>query len=579
MFHPGALGGFLAAGGATPAPAGLSPETTASSTDDGVTLWQWGLQSAGGDGSTFTVSRVVRDTDGVVPGSRIASLMRSDPDALRSLLPPFGAVSADGGRVTMVADSMGFQHLFHSSGPATRPVMSSSCLMAARTVGATFDPVAVGTQSLLGWQLGQRTLYAGVDKLAPGAVARLSRDDVQVTRATEPVLAELSLDRAVTQAADLLRTSLNALLDDHPDAVLQLTGGMDSRLLLSAVPQERRRGLRAMTLDVPGTDDTAIARSIAQRYGLSHEVHGLTSIRDIDPADAWALCSDDAVRLDAMADPIALAAQRVAEQAFDQGVRISGLGGEIARGFYYLGRVRERAYSRTDAERLASWRMFANEAVEPGLLQPEFMAWARDEATTQVYAALTEGGDEWFRASDSLYARHRMQRWAGATDSAVSDSRIVINPMLDSGFVDIANRLAPKDKAQSRFLARLQMELDPELGRRPLDHRPAPAVYAFPPRWQPALDAADLTRRAARKGMQKVRRSARPPAGGDVMAHKVVEHWRGEPATLATIASLDFIRDGWVEDVLAGRIEPRPSSVAFVTNLVVADSVSRPRIT
>ena len=46
-----------------------------------------------------------------------------------------------------------------------------------------------------------------------------------------------SLDDAVAQAAAVLRDlARTRLLDDHPDAVLQLTGGMDSRLLLSAIP-------------------------------------------------------------------------------------------------------------------------------------------------------------------------------------------------------------------------------------------------------------------------------------------------------------------------------------------------------
>ncbi len=282
------------------------------------------------------------------------------------------------------------------------------------------------------------------------------------------------------EAAALLRTSLNALLDDYPDAVLQLTGGMDSRLLLSAIPERRRRGLRAMTLEVPGTGDVARARAIAARYGIDHQVHGLTDVGTITSAQAWELCRADAIRLDAMADPVALAAQRIAERDFDQGVRISGLGGEIARGFYYVGRIEDRAYTRKDAEQLASWRMFVNEAVEPGLLTDEFSAWARDIANRQVYDALAAGGDEWFRAADELYVGHRMQRWAGATDIAVSDQRVVVNPMLDPDFLDIAARLRPRDKAHSRFLGALQMELDPELGAMPLDGRPAPSAYANP---------------------------------------------------------------------------------------------------
>ena len=433
----------------------------------------------------------------------------------------------------MVADSLGFRHLYHRQprdGQAA--LVASSSLMAARIARAGLDEIAVAVQSLLGWQLGQRTLFDGLQKLAPGAMARLDEHGLALSGPPRAELGAVPLEEAVATTADLLRRSLAALLDDQPDAVLQLTGGMDSRLLLSAIPVERRHGLRAMTLEVPGAADVPIARAIATRYGLHHEVHGLVDLQEIEPAEAWAKCVAEAVRLDAMADPVALAAQRVAERSFPQGVRISGLGGEIARGFYYFGRVRDRGYSRTEVDRLASWRMFVNDAVEPGLLTDNFSAWARETALQQVFDAVSAGGNEWFRAADELYLRHRMQRWAGATDMAVSNERVVVNPMLDLAFLDISARLAPQDKAASRFLALLQMELDPELGALPLDGRPAPVSFARPPRWQPVLSTLTLGKRAARKGLQRIRRANRPPAGGTVMADKVVEFWRAQPGTL-----------------------------------------------
>ena len=573
MVHPATLPGFLAAGGEAAGEKVRWPEPVTHHMAGPVDLWFWGLEAAPGPDLTLTVSRVARDTGGAVPATHVATMMRSHPAALTRLLPPFAAVSAGAGGVTMVADSLGFQHLFHAA-PDSRavPLLSSSCLLAARAAGAELDRTAVAVQSLLGWQLGQRTLFTGIQKLGPGAVAHLGTSGLQVTAAEPFDAPPLPLERAVAEAAALLRTSLAAILDDHPDAVLQLTGGMDSRLLLSAVPEKRRKGMRAMTLAVPGNGDVAIARAIAQRYQMSHEVHGLGAVQDLDPSEAWDRCVADAIRLDAMSDPVALAAQRVAEQAFDQGVRISGLGGEVARGFYYLGRVQDRGYSRHDVERLASWRMFVNEAVEPGLLTPEFSAWAREVANQEVFEAMTSGGDEWFRAADELYVRHRMQRWAGATDTAVADQRVVLNPMLDPGFLAIAARLTPGDKARARFLAALQMELDPELGHRPLDGRPAPAAYADPPWWQPVHDVIALGRRAAGKGLQRLRRGNRPPAGGAVMAAKVVESWRAQPAVLAPLDTFDFLRHDWVDDVLARRVEPRPSSVALLTNLIAAKS-------
>src|SRR5690606_12826951 len=115
----------------------------------------------------------------------------------------------------------------------------------------------------------------------------------------------------------------------------------DSRILLSAVPRELRRGLAAMTLEVPGSPDAAIARDIATRSGLRHHVEELESIDALHPAEAYRLCVEASVRLEGMADPLGLAGLTLAEQRFDQGHRIAGLGGEVARGFYYLGNPRD----------------------------------------------------------------------------------------------------------------------------------------------------------------------------------------------------------------------------------------------
>ena len=77
-------------------------------------------------------------------------------------------------------------------------------------------------------------------------------------------------------------------------------------------------------------------------------------------------------------------------------------------------------------------------------------------------------------------------------------------------------------------------------------------------------------RRFARKALQRLRRGNRPPAGGTILAAKVVEHWRSHPSTLGAVASLPFVREQWVDAVLGGSVDPRPSSVGFLTNLIVA---------
>ncbi len=568
------LPGFLATTGVVGDPlSGVVAPVTAH--PGPVSLTHWGLE--GDPRDVLTLSRVVRTAQGRVPSERVRDLIRERPAALTELLPPFAAAATLPEGVVMVADSMGFRPLYLGSSAQGRHAMSTSALLAGRACGAGFDQTAVAVQSLLGWQLGQRTLSEGVLKLEPGAFARLSPEGIEIERREAEDESPIALADAVRDAAASLRESLEAVLDDHPDAVLQLTGGQDSRLLLSAIPAARRRGLRAMTLDVPGGGDVAVASQIAQRYGLDHEVRGLADLDAVSPAEAWERCCAAAILLDGTADPVALAAIRVAEQGFEQGVRISGLGGEVARGFYYVGRVRPRSFGRRDAERLASWRMFANEAVEPGLLDPEFSRWGRDAAMAEVFAALQAGGDEWFRATDALYLRHRMQRWAGATDMAVAYDQVVINPMLDPLFLRIAGRLRPQDKAQSRFLALLQMELDAELGDMPLEGRPAPRAFAHPTAAGRALQTARRGRQLARKAFQRARRGNRAPAGGQGLAGRVVRHWRDDPSVVARLSDVPFVRPEWVADVLSGAVDPRPSSVAFLTNILVADQITGER--
>jgi asparagine synthase (glutamine-hydrolysing) len=545
-------------------------------TGGGVALGHWGLDPVGPDGTVLVLSPVVRTTGGHVAETAVAARMRAEPASLMSMLPPFAAASVDDEGMAVVVDSMGFRPVY-SSDPAGEghTVISTSASLAGIVREASYDAVAVAVQSHLGWQLGQRTLREGISKLPPRASARLHDGALTVTVADPPDTSPLSLQDAVRRSAALLRESLEAVLDDHPDAVLQLTGGQDSRILLSAVPRSRRRGLRAMTLDVPGGGDVAVAAALAGRDGLRHDVHPLAPLDDLPPADAWRLVRAAAARMDGTADPVAQAALGLAEGSLEQGVRISGLGGEVARGFYYVGAVRDRPYTRRDAQQLAAWRMFVNEAVERDALDADFAASSLATAEEALYQALRAGGDEWFRATDDLYLRHRMQRWAGVTDMAEGYARLVINPMLDEEFLTIAGRLSPEDKAESRFLASLQMELDPELGRIPLEGRPAPEAYANPTALTSALRMASTGRKAAKKIVQRLRRGNRAPAGGELLARKVVEHWRAQPDILASAAATPFLDAAWVERVASGAVMPRPSSVAFVANLLTVSEAPR----
>jgi asparagine synthase (glutamine-hydrolysing) len=533
----------------------------------------WGLDVQGFDRSQpLLLCRNARRREEELDLHDVRRLLAGpDRDALAEVPPTFSAVDyVDENTIVAAADALGFRHLYHGEGDGFA-VLSTSARAVGACLGTGLDREAIAMQSLLGWQVGQRTLFSGVHKLAPAELATLHGGRVSISAFRRPLdRVNGGLDASVAEAARILRDCLNAFLDDHPDAVLQLTGGQDSRLLLSAVPPARRRGLRSLTLGLPGNPDVVIAGDLSRRCGLVHEVLSLDGLETLCPEEADLRCVQAARRLECMADPLAHAALTFAEARAEPGARIGGLGGEVARGFYYVGPATTAPVTRKRVERLTRWRMFVNESVSADVLDPAFVSWAREFAVGEVFALSSATGCDWMAATDEFYLEQRMQRWAGVTDTAVCFDRVVSNPMLDDRFITIARSLPPQDKRNSRFLSRLQLALDDELARVPLDGRPAPVAYADKSIRNSTRQLASTVRKAARKARQRAVHANRPPAGGEILARKVVEHWRANPRVLDAAQAIGVFREPWINRVLAGDVDPDPSAVTLLTNLRVA---------
>ena len=121
--------------------------------------------------------------------------------------------------------------------------------------------------------------------------------------------------------------------------------------------------------------------------------------------------------------------------------RLSGLGGEVVRGFYYVPAPLRGTTRSRKVERLARWRLFPNEAVPDEALMPELRAGRRERGTVLLREIFGHYSPDWNRATDEFYLRQRMQRWAGALASVTSWQRVVINPMLEPRFLELGDSL------------------------------------------------------------------------------------------------------------------------------------------
>ncbi len=508
--------------------------------------------------------------------------------AVETALPPFAEVtwSPRARELTAQVDWLGFCHVYQTQGWHWAALSSSAAALGSLR-GLGLDDAAIRVQAMLGWQLGSRSLHAGVRKLAPGERLVISAGSWRTeapsrepsspppsssppSAGTTPAPAAASDPSAAQRAAVRVRELVGGFLDEHPDALLQLTGGLDSRILLAAIPPERRPQVEALTLVVPGSEDARIAARLAREHGMRHRLIDLDGLDDLNPGEAYARCVEAAARVESSADPLGLAALQWAERDLPSRPRLAGLGGEVARGFYYVGPPVPMPVTRGLAGALVRWRLAANERVETEAVHPEFLRGAERQVVLDVHAALASSGRHWWAATDELYLWQRMQRWAGVLASATCAERITLNPMLDRAFLDLVRTVPCSEKRTMLLLSRILLELDPDLARTEMDGRPAPEVYAERSWRSSARLTATQGRRVVGKVRQRRQGTTRPPAGGEVLGVKVTEHWRARPTLLDPVRSLGVFRDSWLDQVLTGRRSPQASTVALLLNLAVA---------
>ncbi|SLL99824.1 MULTISPECIES: hypothetical protein [unclassified Actinoplanes] len=578
---------FLAVSGAL-APVAPAPVLACLSGDPVVTRTSTGWVATGGadhgdridqDSGAFTVrlGKAARTRTGDVSTEALGVLLRdgvkADGPLLAALVPPFAAAHSEGAAAPVIAatDWLGFRQLFWWQGRGVAAV-STSALALRALAEADLDRPALAVQSLVGWQVGLRTVFAGVHKVPAGCLAVLHDGRILIHRYVEESLAvdgpSPSLEEAAVEQAAIMTAFHQAYLRDHPRSVLQLTGGQDTRVLLAAIPAGLRAGLPALTLDVHGGTDSRFAGRLAAMTGMKLHVHWMDEGPAVTPAEAFALAVRAARELDCMASPLALAPLLRAETQLEQGHRLSGLGGETCRGFYYFGQPGGATTGPRLIEKLATWRLYANEAVQSEALAPDFAASARADALELITASFDGYPTDWLAATDHFYLYQRMQRWSGAHGSVAAANRHFVNPMFDRRFIQLAHAVRPEEKRHGLLTGRLISLLDPALAAVPLDSGLIPNRLGRPGLAARTAAYRVTAQKAARKIRQKVRGQGRPQLGAGEMAALVVEHWRSEPDSVAPLRDTGLVRDAWLGEVLAGRATPAPATVAFLVNLL-----------
>lgn len=407
----------------------------------------------------------------------------------------FAAGDAAGRELAVATDRTGTLHVYRVRAEGCE-LLSTSSLVLATLAGAEFDPLAVREFLGTGSVFEQRSLHAGVEKLPPATVLRF-RDGRPVGRERwwelRPLLwgsqESLAHPGDVPALAGALTAALDALLAAYPAAVLDLTGGFDSRAVLGAA-LATARPFRTVVVGADDDPDVLAAGGIARAFELSHthlvpgRDYGARSLADLQ--QALALCDGEADVVEYAG--IAQIQARMAGAGGASrtgGLTVNGSSGELCRGYWWdLLPALDAPGSAFDSRRAAIGR-FATDGWADAMLAGTGDATASggDGASASLadhFTAVVERSNAELRdlsavaLADNTYLTLRMQRWAGRLVSATDRIWPCVSPFMFEAPMRAALSAPPALRRRDRMTRALIEHLNPRLAVLPMaDGSPA----------------------------------------------------------------------------------------------------------
>jgi asparagine synthase (glutamine-hydrolysing) len=411
-----------------------------------------------------TVARVDSGDDVVLVASRDReAATASSLDVVEGSFPePVGMrVAVTPRDWTVTADRYATRGIFHGRASAGRVVSTRIEVVAALT-GAALSRYALHERLCLDFNLGERTLYEGVSLFMPGAT--LASQAAKTRRDPAP---------AVGVASRNPNTGRLAFLDDvgpivadafSRGASLELTGGIDSRLLLAIGLAAGAAPRLAITVGSEQHDDVLIAQRICSELGIDHAVGS----GDADLSSLVADGREFVSRSGYGANACFVAALPAAFRELGQlrQASVSGSGGEIAEGFYYTPLDRFCTFDAV-AKQWVQRRLFITGRRARGLFAAQYAEGFDRMIIDEAVSYLEQTQGTWRDSTDALYREQRMRQWAGPVLAASRWWYRPVLPFLSAPYLQWSASLDESSRLNRRGQRDAIAELRPDLAEIP----------------------------------------------------------------------------------------------------------------
>lgn len=360
-------------------------------------------------------------------------------------------------------DRYGLRPIYYGFDAKKRPIASTRPEVVAALIGAELSTRSIAEQLLVGFNLNDSCPFEGVHRLCPGE--RFTFDDDQGPLLEERRFGDGNPTTSEAGPGHWLMGIQAVIADafERGDA-LELSGGVDSRLVLAIGLHSGVKPRLAFTLGADDDDDVCLARQICARFAIEHLALPAVAHREHAADDGALFVARSGFAVNACS--YAWLPNAFRQLAPHRTAQIGGGGGECAYGFYYS--PFDRWCTIPAVTRM--WirkRLFHTGLAFADIFDTDqaadLMAMIEDDA--RAFFRLAEG--PWRSRTDEFYLRQRVPNAGGAVLSASACWYRPIQPLLHRPYIEWGRTLGTHQRAGRRIQMDTIHQLNPELAAIP----------------------------------------------------------------------------------------------------------------
>ena len=179
-------------------------------------------------------------------------------------------------RWILINDALGRLPVYYCQSDGISYISRELRFISGSIANQKIDRMALAQYLLFGFPLGERTLLKEVNRLSPGACLRLHRETEQILEQTvyqfafDPRTSSDSRAKIADKLVALFISACRTIIEDGDNAILSLSGGLDSRAVAAGLIAAGHR-FKAVTyedVDKIAALDIVYARELSEKLGI-----------------------------------------------------------------------------------------------------------------------------------------------------------------------------------------------------------------------------------------------------------------------------------------------------------------------